>query len=196
MSTSKYPNEIKINPNQGGKAAIERLVEAYGFSTRQALADHLDVSKSTLANRYMRDTFPADWIIQCALETGVSLRWLATADGPMHLDARSQIINLPKERINEGRLSEDGYLIFDLSLLPRDLNSISVIESDKVVYLIRRNLNEINDGLWVIAIDNIVSVRELVRLPNNRVLLEINSKKIECNIDDINIIAKVIMTCK
>lgn len=196
MSTSKLPNEIKINPNQGGKAAIERLVEAYSFSTRQALADHLDVSKSTLANRYMRDTFPADWIIQCALETGVSLRWLATADGPMHLDARSQIINLPKERINEGRLSEDGYLIFDLSLIPRELNSISVIESDKVVYLIRRNLNEINDGLWVIAIDNIVSVRELVRLPNNRVLLEINSKKIECNIDDINIIAKVFMTCK
>jgi hypothetical protein len=46
MSTSKYPNEIKINPNQGGKAAIERLVEAYGFTTRQALADHLDVSKA------------------------------------------------------------------------------------------------------------------------------------------------------
>lgn len=69
MPTSKYLNEIKINPNQGGKAAIERLVKAYGFTTRQALADHLGVSKSTLANRYMRDTFPADWIIQCALET-------------------------------------------------------------------------------------------------------------------------------
>ncbi|WP_228706637.1 helix-turn-helix transcriptional regulator [Klebsiella pneumoniae] len=67
MPTSKYLNEIKINPNQGGKAAIERLVKAYGFTTRQALADHLGVSKSTLANRYMRDTFPADWIIQCAL---------------------------------------------------------------------------------------------------------------------------------
>ena len=196
MSTSKYPNEIKINPNQGGKAAIERLVEAYGFTTRQALADHLEVSKSTLANRYMRDTFPADWIIQCALETGVSLKWLATADGPMHLDARSQVTSLPKERISEGRLSEDGYLIFDLSILPKDLTSISVIESDKIVYLIRRNENEINDGLWVIAIDQIVSVRELVRLPNNRVLLETNTKKIECNIDDIHIIAKVIMTCK
>ena len=81
MSTSKYPNEIKINPNKGGKAAIERLVEAYGFTTRQALADHLEVSKSTLANRYLRDTFPADWIIQCALETGTSLKWLTTGQG-------------------------------------------------------------------------------------------------------------------
>lgn len=94
MSTSKYPNKIKINPNQGGKAAIERLVEAYGFTTRQALADHLDVSKSTLANRYMRDTFPADWIIQCALETGVSLRWLSTSEGPMWVDAKTQIMSL------------------------------------------------------------------------------------------------------
>lgn len=196
MSTSKYPSEIKINPNQGGKAAIERLVEAYGFKTRQALADHLEVSKSTLANRYMRDTFPSDWIIQCALETGVSLRWLATADGPMFLDARSQVISLPKAKIKDGRLSEDGFLIFDLSLLPKDLNKISAIESDKIVYLIRREMNDINDGLWVIAIDDIFSVRELVRLPNNKVMLETNSKKIECHIDDITIIAKVIMTCK
>lgn len=76
MPTPNYPSEIKINPNQGGKAAIERLEEAYGFTTRQALAEHLDVSKSTLANRYMRDTFPADWIIQCAFETDVPLNGL------------------------------------------------------------------------------------------------------------------------
>lgn len=103
MSTSKYPNEIKINPNQGGKAAIERLVEAYGFTTRQALADHLEVSKSTLANRYMRDTFPADWIIQCAIETGISLNWLTTGKGPKqifqkHVLKRSQSSALLQEK--------------------------------------------------------------------------------------------------
>lgn len=43
--------------NSGGKKAIERLVEAYGFGTRQALCDHLGVSKSTMATRYMRDIF-------------------------------------------------------------------------------------------------------------------------------------------
>ena len=51
------------------------------LKTRQALADHIGVSKSTLANRYMRDTFPADWIIQCSLETGASLTWLTTGNG-------------------------------------------------------------------------------------------------------------------
>lgn len=196
MSTSKYPSEIKINPNQGGKAAIERLVEAYGFRTRQALADHLGISKSTLANRYMRDTFPADWIIQCALETGVSLRWLATSQGPMHIDAKSQVKSLNKELIENGKISENGYLLFDLKLLPKEADDISVVESEGVIYLIKRGEAEIHDGLWVISIDGIFSIRKLARLPNNRIMLESKSNKIECNIDDIDIIARVIMTCE
>ncbi|HDL3599448.1 TPA: phage repressor protein CI [Escherichia coli] len=196
MSTSKYPSEIKINPNKGGKAAIERLVEAYGFTTRQALAEHLGVSKSTLANRYMRDTFPADWIIQCALETGISLRWLSAAEGPMYVDAKSHVVSLTREKIIDGKLIDNGYLIFDLSLLPNDLKDISALEHEHTTYVVRRGVDEIDDGLWLIAIDGIYSVRELMRLPNNRIMLESKSKKIECNISDVNIIAKVIMTCK
>ena len=66
---------------KGGKAAIERMLEAYGVTTKQALCERLGISSSTLANRYLRDTFPADYIIQCALETGVSLKWLVTGNG-------------------------------------------------------------------------------------------------------------------
>lgn len=114
----------------------------------------------------------------------------------MHLDARAQITSLTREKISDGKLIENGYLIFDLSLLPSDLKNISAIEYDSVTYVIRRGMDEINDGLWLIAIDGIFSVRELIRLPNNRIILESKSKRIECDISDINIIAKVIMTCK
>ncbi|HAV1620271.1 TPA: phage repressor protein [Enterobacter hormaechei subsp. steigerwaltii] len=196
MSTSKYPNEIKINPNQGGKAAIERLVKAYGFTTRQALADHLGVSKSTLANRYMRDTFPADWIIQCALETGVSLRWLSTSDGPMRLDARTQVASLNKTKIIDGKLIDSGYILFDTTLLPCNVENISAVEYENSTYLIRQDVNEVNDGKWMVSIDGLYSIRELARLPNNRILLESKSSKIECNIEDIEVIGKVILTCK
>lgn len=196
MSTSKYPNEIKINPNQGGKAAIERLVKAYGFTTRQALADHLGVSKSTLANRYMRDTFPADWIIQCALETGVSLRWLSTSDGPMRLDARTQVASLNKTKIIDGKLIDSGYILFDTTLLPCNVENLSAVEYENSTYLIRQDVNEVNDGKWMVSIDGLYSIRELARLPNNRILLESKSSKIECNIEDIEVIGKVILTCK
>lgn len=196
MSTLKYPSEIKINPNQGGKAAIERLVKAYGFTTRQALADHLGVSKSTLANRYMRDTFPADWIIQCALETGVSLRWLSTSDGPMHLDARTQVASLNKTKIIDGKLIDSGYILFDKTLLPCNVENISAVEYDNSTHLIRKDVNEVNDGKWIVSIDGLYSIRELARLPNNRIILEGKSSKIECNIEDIEVIGKVILTCK
>lgn len=67
----------------GGQQVILRLVEAYGFSTRQMLCDHLGVSKSTLATRFMRDIFPAEWVIQCALETNAWLKWLVSGVGPI-----------------------------------------------------------------------------------------------------------------
>ncbi|MEZ6875456.1 helix-turn-helix transcriptional regulator [Enterobacter sp. KBR-315C3_2022] len=96
MPTSKYPNEIKIFPNHGGKGQIERLVEEYGFTISKALANHLEVTKSTLANRYMRDFFSADWLIQRALETGISLRWLTTSEGPKHIDTKQKPSRLLK----------------------------------------------------------------------------------------------------
>lgn len=133
MSTSKHPNEIKINPNQGEKAAIERLVEAYGFTTRQALADHLDVSKSTLANRYMRDTLPADWIIQCALETGVSLNWLITGQGLKQSSKTATTEELAQFSFTAGKMVEDGSCVFDASFLPTNLSSPIVVR-DQVPY--------------------------------------------------------------
>ncbi|WP_367298880.1 helix-turn-helix transcriptional regulator [Hafnia alvei] len=66
----------------GGRGTIERMVQAYGFKTRQQLCDQLGVSKSTLATRYMRNSFPSDWVIQCALETGLPLHWIAFGAGP------------------------------------------------------------------------------------------------------------------
>lgn len=73
--------QVKAGENTGGREAIHRLMAAYDFKSRQQLCDHLGASKSTMANRYLRDSFPAEWVIQCALETGVSLLWLTTGQG-------------------------------------------------------------------------------------------------------------------
>lgn len=81
VHSNKNPIETNINPNQGGKAAIKRLIDVIGFTAKQALADHLDVSKSTLANRYLQDTFPADWIVRHTLDAGTSLQWLLSGIG-------------------------------------------------------------------------------------------------------------------
>ncbi|MDN5971292.1 MAG: helix-turn-helix domain containing protein, partial [Enterobacterales bacterium] len=99
--------------NNGGKKAIERLVEAYGFTTRQALCDHLGVSKSTMATRYMRDIFPADWVLQCAMETGLSIQWLSFGEGPKKDVSKLDTVSLPKKNLISGKLVDAGFYIFD-----------------------------------------------------------------------------------
>lgn len=191
MSTSKYPNEIKINPNQGGKAAIERLVEAYGFTTRQALADHLEVSKSTLANRYMRDTFPADWIIQCALETGTSLNWLATGQGLKLSSQTATTEELLKFRLAAGKMVEDGSYVFDTSFLPTKLSAPIVVLDGPTTYICEQKFAEVLDGHWLINIDGTYSIRLITRLPKGMIKISTADNSFECAFSDIEVIAYV-----
>ncbi|EFT2945039.1 helix-turn-helix domain containing protein, partial [Escherichia coli] len=107
--------------SSGGKKVIERLVEAYGFSTRQALCDHLGVSKSTMATRYMRDIFPADWVLQCAIETGYSLEWLSFGIGDKNISNTNAQILVPKKKLISGTLIEDGAYVFDKTFLPEKI---------------------------------------------------------------------------
>ncbi|WP_162558006.1 helix-turn-helix transcriptional regulator, partial [Klebsiella pneumoniae] len=93
MSTQKITNrhikkklQSNIMQNTGGQPVIERILKAYGFTTRQSLCNHLGISQSTMANRYARNTFPSDWTIICSIETGASLQWLVSGEGVMFED--------------------------------------------------------------------------------------------------------------
>ncbi|HAN6235189.1 TPA: bacteriophage CI repressor, partial [Escherichia coli] len=41
-----------IMQNRGGQQVIDRILKAYGFTSRQAFCNHLGISQSTMANRY------------------------------------------------------------------------------------------------------------------------------------------------
>lgn len=60
----------------------------------------------------MRDTFPADWIIQCSLETGASLTWLTTGNGAMFEKPRINTITIPYHKIIDGSLAQETVLTF------------------------------------------------------------------------------------
>ena len=135
--------------NSGGKKAIERLVEAYGFGTRQALCDHLGVSKSTMATRYMRDIFPADWVIQCALETGTSLNWLTTGHGSKQASANTNTIEVEKYLLSDGALQKDGFYIFDKGFLPSTFKKPFVITDNNSEFICDKEFDDIRDGKWV-----------------------------------------------
>ncbi|MEL5573783.1 phage repressor protein CI [Serratia marcescens] len=179
---------------KGGRGAIERMVEAYGFSTRQALCEQLGVSKSTLATRYMRDSFPSDWVIQCALETGVSLQWLATGEGVQFENLQTDVVALPKKKIIKGELFDSSFLLFDKAFLPSNYGEVCIIADGDVLYLSEKKFESIQDGKWIISFDNKVSVREITVLPSDRVRVEAGKSPFECSKNEIEYVYKVIGT--
>lgn len=200
MSTKENTNrhEAKavreaVESNRGGKDTILRLVEAYGFSSRQALCTHLGVSQSTLANRSARDTFPADWVIICHMETGASLTWLITGKGARFMEVEeSRVVIAKQKKISNGILESMGDFILDKGSLPEGLNAPFVVNADRSIYLVDTYEGEIVDGLWLIEIDKLVSIRELVRFPGGRVRVENGKSSFECQSSDIVVLGKVI----
>ena len=66
--------------NSGGKAVLQRILQAYGFKTQKELSDLLGIPTGTISTWIRRDFFPGDVVVTCALDTGVSLEWLCLGD--------------------------------------------------------------------------------------------------------------------
>ncbi|MEH3625109.1 phage repressor protein CI [Enterobacter roggenkampii] len=171
--------------SSGGREVIERLVEAYGFTTRQALADHLGVSKSTLATRYMRDIFPSDWVITCVLQTGASLNWLVYGIGSVFDVERQDIISIQKQKIIDGGLFDSGTVFFDKTILPMDMVSPIVIEENKLIFIADSSFDDIVDGKWLLSTDEKFSIRNVSRMPNNFVKVTKGDIAFDCPIKDL-----------
>ncbi|HBQ5833524.1 TPA: phage repressor protein CI [Klebsiella pneumoniae] len=183
-----------IMQNTGGQPVIERILKAYGFTTRQSLCNHLGISQSTMANRYARNTFPSDWTIICSIETGVSLQWLVSGEGVMFEDeVERKALALKHYKITDGVLASLSDIYYDSSLLPAGLSSPSLVAYESSLYLIDEHEGEINDGWWVIEIDGLYSIREIFRFPGGRIRVENGKASFECQARDIKVFGKVFL---
>lgn len=169
----------------GGRKIIERLVEASGFTTRQALCDHLGVYKSTLATLYMRDIFPAEWLIQCELETGIKLSWLLTGEGNKFDNLESEIILLPKKKIIDDDVVDACIVTFDKVLLPTDSKNLFLITDGDNFYIAEKIYNKVDDGTWLLKIENKFCIREIGLIPNTKVRIENGKFSFDCGIDEM-----------
>ncbi|WP_058973350.1 phage repressor protein CI [Type-D symbiont of Plautia stali] len=177
--------------NNGGQKVVHRLLEAYGFKTRQALCDKLGVAKSTMASRYMRDIFPADWVIQASIETGVNVEWLSFGTGQMYSNENKQPPKVPSAVLDSGELVSGEFLYFDEELYPENLNSPCLIFVGKERYLIDNDTAEIRDGLWLMDIDGKKSIREVMLLPQHKVRITNEAGSFDCPIQDVNFVGNV-----
>ncbi|HBL5382991.1 phage repressor protein CI [Enterobacter hormaechei] len=188
---------LQIEFSQGGAEVLDRVIQAYGFNTKLALAEHLDIASSSLANRYKRDFFPADIVVKCMAETGATLEWLATGQGRKFNDEDLDIMKLPRKKIVDGKLYESGFLMLDKVIFlpgkPLPQNPVCVIDNS-LQYIIDQHFTEVYDDVWLVEVEGKTSVRTLTRIPVGKVRVSGVGMAFDCGIDDIKIIGRVVLT--
>ncbi|MDF9722503.1 phage repressor protein CI [Serratia marcescens] len=179
---------------KGGKEAIERMVIAYGAKSRAQLAEHLGTSTSSLYNRYLRDIVPADLLIRCSIETGVSLEWLLFGDGELKKDdgtaTTSTVTRFPKFHLLDGKMVGAGFFALDKSV-SQTPDSLIIIETNGVNYIIDKSYRGLSNGEWLTDIDGLNSISNLIRIPGNKVRFG-GEIPFECGINDFVAVGKVI----
>ncbi len=187
--------KFNFDPNTDATAVLDRIIQAYGFGSKLLLAQHFEMAASSLSSRYKRAIFPADMVIKCVSETGVSLEWLATGQGKKFDDDELDILKLPNNKLIDGKLYPSGYLIIDKAIFtvgqPIPSKPICLLDG-KNHLIIDRQFDEVYDGKWLIEIDGKISIRELTRMPMQRVRVSGVGMAFDCTLKELEIIGRVV----
>lgn len=175
---------------------LDRVIEAYGFTSKLQLADHFEMASSSLSARFKRGVFPADMVVRCVAETGASLEWLSTGHGKKFDDEELDIMKFPRKKLVDGQLYDSGYVMFDKVFfragMPLPTAPICVQE-EKAQYILDQQYSEVFDGEWLVNIEGKTSIRTLTRIPVKKVRVSGVGMAFDCSIDDIEVIGRVVL---
>lgn len=175
---------------------LDRVCEAYGFTTSLQLADYLDIASSSMSARRTRGVFPADIVVKCSLETGVNLEWLATGKGKKIGSEELDIMKFPRKKLVDGHLYDSGHVMFDRVLFRAGMPLPSepiCIQDEKVQYILEQNFEDVFDGQWLVNIEGKTSIRNLTRIPIKKVRVSGIGMAFDCALTDIEIIGRVVL---
>ncbi|WP_165730812.1 phage repressor protein CI [Enterobacter hormaechei] len=176
---------------------LDRVVDAYGFTSKLQLADHFDMASSSLSARFKRGIFPADMVVRGVAETGASLEWLATGQGKKFDDEELDILKMPRRKIVDGLIYDAGmYMLDKVSFLPGvplPTSPICVLEGNNQ-FIVDTSFTEVYDDQWLVEIEGKTSIRTLTRIPIKKVRVSGVGMAFDCGIDDITVIGRVVLT--
>lgn len=175
---------------------LDRICEVYGFTQKIQLANHFDIAASSLSNRYRRGPLSYDFAVYCALDTGASINWLITGEGPkfsgepIH-NLTPDTLAVPYFTLLDGEIHNTSTLPVSPMLFGKPLTEPMCITLDNQTYFIERSA-PLSDGLWLIDIEGAVSIRELTVLPGKRLHVAGGKVPFECGVEEITKVGKVI----
>ncbi|EFU8425034.1 TPA: phage repressor protein CI [Escherichia coli] len=184
----------KYNIKTGAREAVARICEVYGFTSRLQLAQYLNMSPSALGTRIMRDNFPADLVLRCALETGASIYWLTTGEGATFDHLASDTLRIPAYKISNNELIRQSSFIYDKALLPNYSGELQIITDEKITYFVDINSHQATDGKYLIEYSGTKSIKELTLLPGNKLRIDWGKYPVDCEVSDVQLIGKVVAT--
>lgn len=191
---------MQLDELEGGKAVLTRMLQAYGFSMQKELGDLYGLSSGTISTWVRRDYFPGDVVVACALDTGVSLRWLATGKGNMQdapsagSSASASVLQLKKLRLRGGALEEEGVWVADPSLLDGSLAEPAYIVKGNHSWIIDLGSTIPGNGRWLLNIDGDVDVYDVARIPGNRIKVTRQDSHFECGVEEVMALGQVFIT--
>ena len=182
------------NIKTGAREAVERICEAYGFTSRLQLSNYLGMSASALSTRIMRDNFPADLVLLCALQTGASIEWLTTGDGVRFDSTSSDVCRIPAYKIEGAELLRQASYLFDKAMLPNYKGELQVITDGNASYFVDVANHANADGKFLIEYSGAKSIKELTLLPGNKLRIDWGKYPLDCDVSDVTLLGKVVAT--
>ncbi|OJB77918.1 Cro/Cl family transcriptional regulator [Yersinia ruckeri] len=184
-------NEKRLS---GGIAAVERMMQAYNLKVQRELATYLGAGTGTISTWIKRGYFPGKEIVLCALETGVSLHWLATGEGeprePVKSGTQETAKSITRKNLEDGLLIDASPILLDSELLSAQAIEPELISfpNEKRYFLVERHFKNVADGLWLIEKAGVTSISNIARLPGD--VWRIND--VNWPVSDVRILAKVV----
>ncbi|MGC0849179.1 phage repressor protein CI [Pantoea agglomerans] len=179
----------------GGKPVLRRILDAYGFTLQKQLCELLDISSGTVSTWVRRNYFPGDVVVTCAIDTGVSLRWLATGKGNLNKEQISidAVNEIPRKVLTSGVLSDSGSWTVDLSFIKHSFKQPVFISSNYASWIVDMNITDISNGKWLLGIDDKYDVYDITVLPGRKIEV-VKTNNFICGIDEVKAVGKVIIT--
>ncbi|BFU35714.1 phage repressor protein CI [Enterobacter asburiae] len=188
---------FRLDPESDSAPVLDRVLEAYGFTQKLQLAEHLGIASSSMSARYKRGGLPADIMLKCMAETGVTLEWLATGQGRKFEDEEVDILKLPRRKIVDGLMYDAGmYMLDKVSFLPGvplPTSPVCVVEGNNQ-FIVDTSFTEVYDDQWLVEIEGKMSIRTLTRIPIKKVRVSGVGMAFDCALDDITVIGRVVLT--
>lgn len=187
--------------SSGGKSVLQRILTAYGFSMQKQLGDLLGLSSGTISTWIRRDYFPGDVVVACALDTGVSLKWLATGMEDEFSKSTANVSqsntrDIPSYYLESGKLTQEMDWSIDNRFIPESIKFPCYIKGNQSAWIIDKGNIELANGRWLLIIDGYHDIYDITRIPNNQIQVGLlgGDSKFTCSSNDVGCIGQVIFT--